>query len=206
MKSARRKRRKAAETREEILDAAERCLSDKGLDAVRLEDVAAEVGIQRAAIFYYFRDKQELSRAALSRLTGDLLARLGEAFAARGTLKARIAASVDVFVDFMAERPAFARLALRLASETQGPESDGAREFAQPLLELLARVCDEGIRAGVLEPVTRDPLHLASTLAGSSVFFEAAMPAFAPEAKRATEFRRREMRTLLERLLGLRRK
>ena len=53
------------ETRAEILAAAERHFAEVGFEAARLEDIAADVGIRRAAIFYHFRGKQELYAAVL---------------------------------------------------------------------------------------------------------------------------------------------
>lgn len=56
---ARRERRRD-HSRQEILDAARRVLLRSGLAAVTLEDVAAEVGVTKAALYYYFRSKDAL--------------------------------------------------------------------------------------------------------------------------------------------------
>jgi TetR/AcrR family transcriptional regulator len=49
---------RAIRTRAAILDAAEALFSERGFDATRLEDVAERVGIRRASIVYYFKDKR----------------------------------------------------------------------------------------------------------------------------------------------------
>ena len=64
---------KSARTRRAILEAAESCFAAQGFEATRLEDVAAEVGIRRASIVYYFRDKSELYEAVLDELFGELV-------------------------------------------------------------------------------------------------------------------------------------
>src|SRR5512134_3807663 len=56
------------ETRAEIVAAAERHFAERGFEAARLEDIAAEVGIRRAAIFYHFGDKDELYAAVLDQV------------------------------------------------------------------------------------------------------------------------------------------
>ena len=56
------RRSSGRQTRAEILAAAERHFAERG-EAARLEDIAADVGIRRAAIFHYFRDKEELYAA-----------------------------------------------------------------------------------------------------------------------------------------------
>ncbi|MAG34279.1 MAG: hypothetical protein CL908_25655 [Deltaproteobacteria bacterium] len=56
------------ETRASLLAVAERHFAAAGFDAARMEDVAAEVGIKRAGIFYYFRDKRALYDAVLTQV------------------------------------------------------------------------------------------------------------------------------------------
>ena len=54
------RRDRGLQTRAEIVAAAERHFAERGFEAARLEDIAVDVGIRRAAIFYHFGDKQEL--------------------------------------------------------------------------------------------------------------------------------------------------
>jgi TetR/AcrR family transcriptional regulator len=51
---------RAERTRRAILAAAEEHFAARGLAGTRLEDIAETVGIRRASIVYYFRDKHEL--------------------------------------------------------------------------------------------------------------------------------------------------
>lgn len=60
-------------TRASILEAAERLFADRGYTNTRLADVAEQVGIRRASIVYYFRDKRELYEAVLDDAFGPLL-------------------------------------------------------------------------------------------------------------------------------------
>jgi TetR/AcrR family transcriptional regulator len=62
-------------TRAAILEAAERLFADRGYTNTRLADVAEQVGIRRASIVYYFRDKRELYEAVLDEAFGPLLAK-----------------------------------------------------------------------------------------------------------------------------------
>ena len=50
----------AAETRQGLLDAALRVFSRQGYTATRLEDVAAEAGVTRGAIYWHFKSKADL--------------------------------------------------------------------------------------------------------------------------------------------------
>ena len=52
---------------------AERHFAAAGFDAARMEDVAREVGIKRAGIFYYFRDKRALYDAVLTQVFDEFM-------------------------------------------------------------------------------------------------------------------------------------
>src|SRR5262249_24022421 len=91
--------------------AAEPPLADRGLEAARLEDIAADVGIRRAAIFYYFRDKNELYAAVLE----EVFAGAMETVPTTGTVAERLEASMIAWIDYVAQRPTVARLILREA-------------------------------------------------------------------------------------------
>jgi AcrR family transcriptional regulator len=60
---ATRGRRSATETRRAILDAAERCLIEGGPDAIRLQKIAADVGISHPAILHHFKNREGLIEA-----------------------------------------------------------------------------------------------------------------------------------------------
>jgi TetR/AcrR family transcriptional repressor of bet genes len=58
-----------AERREQILEAFERCVATHGLEATTLEAVAAEAGVQRAAIRHFVGNRDELIAASVDDLT-----------------------------------------------------------------------------------------------------------------------------------------
>ncbi|MFA5785623.1 MAG: TetR family transcriptional regulator [Actinomycetota bacterium] len=68
--------RQAYARRGEILDAALRIFSRRGVEATNLDHVAGELGITRGLIHHYFRTKQDLFHALLER--GDLISAIGE--------------------------------------------------------------------------------------------------------------------------------
>lgn len=60
-----RRRRPAEETRAEILEVAQRHLFERGPEALRLDEIAAEVGISRQAILHYYGNRDGLLRAVV---------------------------------------------------------------------------------------------------------------------------------------------
>ena len=66
---ARRTKDEALETRNRILDAAERLFSDRGVSRTSLEDIARAAGVTRGAIYWHFTDKSDLFAAMVGRVT-----------------------------------------------------------------------------------------------------------------------------------------
>lgn len=62
---AERSRRNTAEVRALLIDAAERVFSAKGFAAATADDIAAEAGVARSAIWRHFDDKSDLFGAAV---------------------------------------------------------------------------------------------------------------------------------------------
>lgn len=61
-----RTKEEAEQTRQDLLNAALTILNRKGFEATRLEDIAQEAGVTRAAIYHHFGSKVELFFALLN--------------------------------------------------------------------------------------------------------------------------------------------
>jgi TetR/AcrR family transcriptional repressor of nem operon len=59
--------RKGTDTRERLLELAERAVLAKGFAATSIEELIAAAGITKSGFFYHFRDKGELAKALLLR-------------------------------------------------------------------------------------------------------------------------------------------
>ncbi|AJD47870.1 transcriptional regulator TtgR [Isoalcanivorax pacificus W11-5] len=64
---ARRTKAEAMETREQILDAAELVFHRKGVSCTSLNDIAAEAGVTRGAIYWHFKNKHDVFIAMAER-------------------------------------------------------------------------------------------------------------------------------------------
>jgi TetR/AcrR family transcriptional regulator len=167
-----RRRSDGLQTRAEIVAAAERHFAERGFEATRLDDIANDVGIRRAAIFYHFGDKQELYRAVLDEVFGDWTAGLPSA----GSPAERLEVALTGWIDYIAKRPSVARLILREAANAQpGVVSPFVRAGSAPV-EWFRAVIDEGVASGELKPLI-EPHRFMSLMGGITVFhFFAAMP------------------------------
>jgi TetR/AcrR family acrAB operon transcriptional repressor len=64
----RRTKEEALETRDRILDTAEQLFSEKGVSGTSLADIADAAGVTRGAIYWHFKNKQDLFSAMLDRV------------------------------------------------------------------------------------------------------------------------------------------
>jgi TetR/AcrR family transcriptional regulator len=174
---------KAQQTRSAILAAAEDQFARRGYVATRLEDVAAAVGLKRAALFYHFRDKESLYDAVLEEAFRPLAAGLHEAFSGPGSVAERIERGVEVWVDTIVRRPTVARLILRHAAEAGEHARKGMFPGAEALIGSAWSVFEQGRASGELRPINENPFHAASAVLGATIFYVSAMSSLIPNAE-----------------------
>jgi TetR/AcrR family transcriptional regulator len=166
-----RRRSNGLRTRAEIVAAAERHFAECGFEATRLDDIADDVGIRRAAIFYHFGDKQELYAAVLEEVFRDW----GEALPSGGSAAERLEASLTGWIDFVAQRPNVARLILREAANAQPGKVTPFTRAGRGSGDWFRAVIAEGIASGELKPRI-EPYRFMSLMGAITVFHFAAMP------------------------------
>jgi AcrR family transcriptional regulator len=100
----------AEQTRQQILDTAQRLFAELGYDATSLQMIADEMGLTKAAVYYHFRAKSDILHAAMQPGIRRLEALLDDAAALRGR-RARIEYLVNGFVDFLVRNRHYAVMA-----------------------------------------------------------------------------------------------
>ena len=105
-----------ANTRTAILSAAERLFVEKGYHAISMREIADAVGMTKAALYYHFRDKEQLFVAILERVLGELSTLIEECRTADATHRVQI----ERIVHQIMRLPAVRRASLRLASQELG--------------------------------------------------------------------------------------
>jgi AcrR family transcriptional regulator len=97
-----RKRRSAADARLAILDAAERRLAASGPTAIRLQEVAADVGVSHPTVLHHFGSREGLVEAVVARaldsLHTELLAALPSTTESADATEAMLDAVYEVLV------------------------------------------------------------------------------------------------------------
>jgi AcrR family transcriptional regulator len=128
------------DTRQKLLDAAERLFGERGYDATSLRHIIADAGVNLAAVHYHFGSKEELLDGVVLRKAGPVnqtrLALLDRLEAEAEHHPPAVEKVLDAFLGPMAEsaerNPQFVRLMGRLHSEGLMPGI--LRKHFQPVL------------------------------------------------------------------------
>jgi TetR/AcrR family transcriptional repressor of nem operon len=160
-----------ADTAEKTLDVAERLVQVRGFNGVSYADIAAELGITKAALHYHFASKAELGTALIARYTTRFEAALADIDQRVNDAPAKISAYAGIYLNVVRQQ----RMCLcgMLAAEYQTlPETmrDAVVRFFDINETWLEAVLDAGAQAGTLRPrgSARDAARVViSTLEGA---------------------------------------
>lgn len=90
-----------------ILEAAKQVFVRKGYEATKMGDVAAEAGIGRTALHYYYRTKEMLFDAIFDQLIGALLPNLGAIIDENTSFLEKLPKIIDQYVKTLQRNPLF---------------------------------------------------------------------------------------------------
>ena len=171
-----RRRRTADEARYEILAAAQRRLTAGGPEAIRLQDIARDVGISHPTILHHFDSReglmQALTRSALSALNADVL---------RAIVDPRPGVPPGAVLDRVFEtlgEAGHARLLAWVALSPRGTPRDGEEyQLLRRLAEAIhARATGEARRSGV-QPPSREEIVFIVRLTAAAMLGDALLGA-----------------------------
>jgi AcrR family transcriptional regulator len=136
-------------SREAILAAAERLFVERGYRGISMREIASEVGVTKAALYYHFRDKEQLFVALLDNVLDELSELIAHCHTANEPVRAQIEAIMRQIMTLPAER----RASLRLASQELGNLDAATRQqfveryharFIDPIIDILAQGMAQG--------------------------------------------------------------
>lgn len=119
---------KSEVTRARILDAALRLFDKQGYDETTMRDIAAEAGLATGAAYYYFRSKPELIMAFYEETCGRIARELPARLARLRSLKSRIQAVLDMWLELFTPHREFLVVLFRSTVDPRNPLSPFAPE------------------------------------------------------------------------------
>src|SRR5580765_7120438 len=97
--------RKDGDTEQRILDAAHAVFVRRGTAGARMQEIAAEAGVNQALLHYYFRSKDRLAQAAFQRAASDLMPAVIQALGSDGDLESKVARVIELELDHLSRAP-----------------------------------------------------------------------------------------------------
>ena len=150
-----------------VLDAAEEVFAERGYAGASTRLIAAQAGIQKRMLFYYFPNKETLYVAVLERLVAGLV-EIHQQF--RGDPgPVGLAEAVDGITAFVAARPAALRVLVREIMDA-GPHLPWlVRDYLAPLFARGAEEVQRNVDQGVFRP--SDPMHTLMNVGGLTLYY-----------------------------------
>src|SRR3989442_13432844 len=98
------------QSRAAILEAAVREFSREGVAGARTDGIARVAKVNKALLYYYFKDKEALYGAVLDRVFGGLIACVGEVLSRDLPPRDKILAYAGAHFDYVASHPLYPRI------------------------------------------------------------------------------------------------
>jgi AcrR family transcriptional regulator len=146
---------------ERLFEAAFALFASKGFERTTMDDVAAQAGVARATLYYYFRGKDELFEFLLRRGVSLLGAALEEATAGGRTARERLERALDRMVDLMAEHATVLRVAMQQFGRIAADGGEAHAWLHDRSTRGLAGILAGGARDGTLRRVDPEAAALA---------------------------------------------
>jgi TetR/AcrR family transcriptional regulator len=137
--------------REKMMAAAD-LFAEQGLDATKMEDVAAATGVPKATLYYYFEGKEEILSFLFAEILDEVTRVIAGAVSGKGVAAVRLAAAVEAHLGVFERFPMASRaLQFDLGRAARMPQvaERVKTAFVEPVHDLLV----EGARDGSLRPL-----------------------------------------------------
>jgi TetR/AcrR family transcriptional regulator len=159
-------------TRRMILEAALQTFSLYGFEGTSITSIARLHRVSPPLIHYYFKNKDELWRAAMDQGLGDMVRNLQQICAelVESDCIARLKFFIRRYVTIVADKPAVFRVIVR-ESDTPNPRLTWlSHHYMTPLYTLVTSLIEDAQKTGRLKSVA-PPYHMAQIITGACYHF-----------------------------------
>ena len=194
------------ESEQRILEAARAVFIRRGTAGARMQEIAAEAGVNQALLHYYFRSKERLSDAVFQQMASRLFPALIQTLGADGSVEEKVDAVIALYLENLSRNPFLPgyllselhhhpeRLPQLLAAATG---SEPGQKLAR-VFRTLGDQIEQSVRDGQMRPISVE--QFVANLISLCVFPFAARPMLSlvfgmdePEFARFIERRKTEL-------------
>ena len=155
-----------AKSRREILDAAARLLRSQGYKATTLRDIAEEVGIRAASIYYHFESKEEIASTVMNEGVDwvfDAVTATLVQMPASASINDRVTAAIAAHLNALHKHSDYTSAAMKSYADAPEPVRQLARQHRRRYESIWIRLIDDAVAAGATPVgVSSETLRLAA--------------------------------------------
>jgi len=166
------------ESRAAILEAAAHEFAEFGIAGARTDAIAREARVNKALLYYYFKDKETLYSAVLDEAFAGLKETVFRVLDSDLPTREKLMAYVGAYFDFVAANQMYPRLMQRemmRAREGRSPHLDRIiKNYFQPIFQRVGELLRKGIEEGEFRPV--NPVHFMPSMVAMIIFYFSGAP------------------------------
>jgi TetR/AcrR family transcriptional regulator len=165
------------ESRASILKAAVAEFAEHGIAGARTDRIARTAHVNKALLYYYFKDKDSLYEAVLDHVFGGLRDRVMPVLESAGSPREKMLNYVGAYFDYIAANPQFPRV-VQAEWMRSGAKSAAMQRVAKKYFRPIFKKASETLQAGVKhgEFRTVNPMDFLPSVAAIIVFYFSAAP------------------------------
>lgn len=168
------------ESRAAILRAAVAEFAENGIAGARTDRIAQAARVNKALLYYYFKDKDAIYEAVLDHVFKGLRDRVMPILESDLTPRAKLLKYVAEYFDYIAANPQLPRVVqaewMRAGAGGANPQMVRiAREYFSPIYQKVSEMLRRGVEAREFRPM--NPMDFVPSLVGIIVFYFSTTPA-----------------------------
>jgi TetR/AcrR family transcriptional regulator len=167
-----------AASRAAILRAAAEEFAEHGIAGARTEAIAREARVNKALLYYYFRDKETLYGAVLDNAFSGLKATVFRVLDSDLPPREKIMTYVGTYFDFIASNQVYPKLMQRemmRAREGHSPHIEKlVKNYFQPIYARVGELLRKGVAEGEFRKI--DPAHFIPSMVAMIIFYFSSAP------------------------------
>jgi len=161
------------ESRAAILRAAVAEFAEYGIAGARTDRIAQAAGVNKALLYYYFKDKDALYEAVLDHVFSGMRERVLPVLQSDLEPREKLLEYVSQYFDYIAANPRFPRVVqsewMRVGAHASPQMLRIAREYFAPIYAQMGKLLREGAEKGQLRRV--NPMDFLPSLVGIVIFY-----------------------------------
>ena len=171
-------RGKPEQSRASILKAAINEFAEHGIAGARTDAIARAARVNKALLYYYFKDKEAIYQAVLDHVFSGLRDTVVPMLEGDLPPRQKVLNYLGAYFDYIAANPRFPRVVqgewIRTGSDRIGQMKRVAQSYFRPIYQKLGEVMRAGVASGEFRPI--DPMHFIPSMVAIVIFYFSAAP------------------------------